>query len=273
MSKFIQTETPVSAQQTGIGMNGSENYAVTEPLKNETCNDATRLGSDSELLRLIIDENVDNSLDAWDRIYSAYRHSVNRFIRQRGFSVHEAEDLTQRFFVFLIGRGYFKKADLKRGSLETFLMVILKSFLANDWQNRHTLKRGGGFTFVSFEDLQEISGIATSVFDAGVSTEARIERDEALQILQKVILILEKEYVERGKLELFKTLEPGLIGEPDQESRQRWANSMGMSSSTLRVSLHRLRRRFGEILRSQFSQHGQTADDINQNIRHFLGRL
>src|SRR6266581_3821371 len=80
---------------------------------------------------------------ALERLCRTYWYPIYAFVRRRGADPHEAEDLTQAFFAFLLEKDTLKKVDRQKGKFRTFLLAALTNFLNNEWDKRQTLKRGG----------------------------------------------------------------------------------------------------------------------------------
>src|SRR5262245_3445698 len=90
---------------------------------------------------------------ALERLCRTYWYPIYAFIRRRGFDQHDAEDLTQEFFAFLVEKDTLKKVDRSKGKFRTFLLAALTNFLANEWDKRQTLKRGGQRQIISLDEL------------------------------------------------------------------------------------------------------------------------
>ncbi len=76
------------------------------------------------------------------------------FVRSRGYSVHDAQDLTQSFFAYLIEKKIYNRADRQKGKFRSFLLASLKNFLADSRDREQALKRGGGRDFLPLDEDQ-----------------------------------------------------------------------------------------------------------------------
>lgn len=70
--------------------------------------------------------------------------SVDAYVRRRGYSIEDAQDLTQEFFARVLERNWLARADQGKGRFRTFLLTAMERFLANEWDKVRALKRGGG---------------------------------------------------------------------------------------------------------------------------------
>src|SRR5438093_4689548 len=89
---------------------------------------------------------------AMERLCRKYWYPIYAFVRRRGSDQHEAEDLTQAFFAFLLEKETIKKVDRQKGKFRSFLLAAFTNFLNNEWDKRQTLKRGGQRQIISLDD-------------------------------------------------------------------------------------------------------------------------
>src|SRR5690348_2508417 len=89
--------------------------------------------------------------EALENLCRAYWYPLYVFVRRRGYSPEDAQDLTQDFFARLLEKNYLTKADPERGKFRTFLLGSMKNFVVNDWKRAGRLKRGGGLEFLSID--------------------------------------------------------------------------------------------------------------------------
>ncbi|HUF60448.1 MAG TPA: hypothetical protein VMN36_00105, partial [Verrucomicrobiales bacterium] len=94
----------------------------------------------------------DSAQAAMEELCRTYWRPVYSFVRARGFSKEDAQDLTQDFFSLLIFKHGLASADPARGRFRSFLMASVDNFLANQWDRSHAQKRGGGERVFSLDD-------------------------------------------------------------------------------------------------------------------------
>jgi RNA polymerase sigma-70 factor (ECF subfamily) len=209
---------------------------------------------------------------ALERLCQAYWFPIYAFTRRRGSDAHEAEDLTQSFFAFLLEKEALRKVDRCKGRFRTFLLAALTNFLANEWDKRRALKRGGEHQFVSFDDAAAEACYLKEATDS-LTPEKLFERRWAVTLMGQVFARLKQEYAAGNKAALFEKLEPALTGEVGSGAFAQWAGELGMSEGAVKVALHRLRRRFGEALRSEIAHTVSSPDEIEDEIRQLFAAV
>ncbi len=209
---------------------------------------------------------------ALERLCRGYWYPIYAFVRRRGFGHHEAEDLTQAFFAFLLEKETLKKVDRNKGKFRTFLLAALTNFLANEWDKGQTLKRGGHHQIISLDEAAA-EGLYLREAGESLTPEKLFERRWASAIIEQALGRLKQEYITGGKADVFAKLEPSLTRDVTAGSHAEWAGELGMSEGAVKVALHRLRRRFGEILRSEIAHTVSSPEEIDDEIRHLFAAI
>ncbi len=210
--------------------------------------------------------------EALAKLCAAYWPPIYAYLRRRGYSAQEAEDLTQSFFVRLLEKDYLRDARRERGKFRSFLLASLKHFLANEWDRAQAKKRGGQFQFIS---LEEITSQENGLKPQTLTPEEQFERQWALVALNHVIARLGEEYKDAGKARLFESLKDFLIGDDGLPYRQV-AVALEMSEGAVKTAVHRLRSRFRKMLRAEIAETLPRPDDqaeIDGEIRYLLKTL
>ena len=208
---------------------------------------------------------------ALEELCRMYWPPVFTFIRSMGASQVEAEDLTQGFFADFLAREDFKKPRPERGKLRSFLLGAVSHFMANDWRDRRRLKRGGGATLLSLDGLTDAghggSGICLLEPRDSLTPEALFDRQWALTLLSEVLGELRVRYEERGQAELFDRLKhvvsPGAIGGTHAEI----AEQLSMKEGAVKVAAHRLRKRYGSLLREAVADTLLDGEDVELELK------
>jgi RNA polymerase sigma factor (sigma-70 family) len=210
--------------------------------------------------------------EALVKLCRIYWMPLYSYTRRRGHSVHEAQDLTQGFFAHVLeNRGLMSVAPVK-GRFRSFLLVSLKHYLDNEWHKQRTLKRGGGKTFISWDELEPRAREAIEPSDS-LTPEKLFDREWALTLLDRVMKQLEKECVTARKGELFYRLKEYLTGDGGGPPYQEIATELSMTEGAVKVAVHRLRRRFGELVREQIERTVENPADIDDEIRELFAAL
>jgi RNA polymerase sigma-70 factor (ECF subfamily) len=197
--------------------------------------------------------------DYWYPLYS--------FVRHRGYSPHDSQDLTQAFFAQLLEKRALGCVDPEQGRFRTFLLAALKNFLANDWDRSQARKRGGGATILSLDDLTGESRFRLEP-SCNLTPERHFERQWAVTLLDQVLAALRVEYHSGGNGELFEELKTVLaVGQPD--SYAAMAARLKRSEGAIKVAVHRLRRRYRDLLRQRIAE-TVVDGEVEDEVRHLL---
>ena len=216
--------------------------------------------------------NAAEAAPALERLCRIYWYPLYAFVRRKGHDAHAAEDLTQEFFAGLFERDAFKQPQQEKGRFRTFLLTSLNFFLINEWHRRRSQKRGGTHQIISWDEAQAENFYQNEPADHA-SPEKLFERRWAFTVMNQVLARLKAEYVRDDKVELFACLEPGLTNEANPGLYAGWAKNLGMSEGAVRVAVHRLRRRFGELLRSEIAHTVATPEEVDEEIRHLFAAI
>jgi len=210
------------------------------------------------------------SEDALATLCGVYWRPLYVYVRRRGYGEHDAQDLTQAFFARLLEKNYVAQADREKGRFRSFLLASMNHFLANEWDRSSTLKRGGGATFIPWEEFND--GTQTGVASQ-LSPDHLYERQWALTLLDQVFTCLREECAAAGKGELFEALRPYLSGEKGAASHAEAAKPLGMTAGAVQVAVHRLRRRYGELLCAEIAHTVSSPGEIDEELRHLFAAL
>lgn len=177
-----------------------------------------------------------------------YWYPVYVFVRGRGYDREEAEDLTQGFFALLLEKDYLQDARRERGKFRTFLLTAVKHFLSNQRRHDQALKRGGGHVFLPLDFQDAEARYRLEPADC-MTPEKAFEKNWALTLLDRALSALRDEMAGSGKQERFERLHGFLTGSEPGLRYRDVASQLQMSESAVKVTVHRMRRRFGQLLR------------------------
>ena len=203
--------------------------------------------------------------DALAQLCQHYWYPLYAFVRSRGYDAHQAEDMTQEFFQRLIEKNYVGDADRAKGKFRTFLLTSLKNFLANEFDRRVALKRGGGKRVLSLDLIEAEKRLADLQYSSD-SAEIQFQRQWATSLLQRVLDELQSEYAQAGQSIKFDVLKQFLTS-GESESTDLVADRLSMNVSAVRVAIHRLRSRYRSMLRSEISATVTSPDEVNDEIK------
>lgn len=204
---------------------------------------------------------------ALETLCGTYWYPLYAYARRCGQVPEDAADVTQSFFAFLLEKEVFAQADPERGKLRTFLLAAMRRFMRDEWRKTQQLKRGGGLTALSIDELLAEERYAREVVDH-VTPEALYHRRWALALLERTLLDLRADYAQRGKAALFEALKPCLTDEHDAASAAEVGAQLGMAAGAVRVAVSRLRHRYRERLLQEVaaSMDAQSEAELDEEI-------
>lgn len=209
---------------------------------------------------------------ALDELCELYWYPLYAYVRRRGSSPEDAEDLTQEFFRTLLEKEYLKAADREKGRFRTFLLVALQRFLANDWDRARAQKRGGRLEHVSLDTSSAETQYQVEAASE-ISPERIYDRRWAFALLGRTMARLRAEFVASGKQDEFEQIKECLTADRGALDYGALAKRTRQSEGTLRVGIHRLRTRFREIFREEVAQTVATPTEIDAEMRHLMAAL
>jgi len=209
---------------------------------------------------------------ALSELCESYYAPVLAFIRHSGRGEEAARDLTQEFFARVLARRGLDTVEPGRGRFRSFLLGAVKHFLADQHDHTHAAKRGGGQVPLS---IQAGSGTTTTTElqipdPAGRAPDAVFDRQWALTIVQRAVDTLAGEFSTAEKSLQFEALKPWLLGEVDTLSQSAAAERLGLTEGAVKVAIHRLRRRFRELVKSEIAQTVDNPNQVQEELRYLV---
>jgi len=201
-----------------------------------------------------------------------YWYPVYAFIRRRGLSPVDAQDATQSFFAVLLEKDYVSVADPEQGRFRTFLLTAVSRFLSKQWESDRALKRGGGRPLPSIDAAVGEDRYQLEPTDDW-TPERLFERRWALTLLDRVLARLEQRYTEQGQSQLFEKLKGCLTGAEPEVSHTDLAAELQMTQGALKVAIHRLRRRYRDLLKAEIAETVAGSDEVADELDYLLAAL
>jgi RNA polymerase sigma-70 factor (ECF subfamily) len=208
---------------------------------------------------------------ALEELCRAYWYPLYAFVRYRGYSSDDAQDLTQAFFARIIEMGGFASVDRERGRFRSYLLGAMKHFLANEWHRAQTQKRGGRVQFIEWDALDPEARYAGASKQSD-DPEHLFDREWALETIAGALQALRGEMAKAGKSEQFDALKGSLTGE-DDAPREEIAARLDMSEGAVKVAVHRLRQRYRQLLRTAIAETVNNEANLNDEMRCLLAVL
>jgi RNA polymerase sigma factor (sigma-70 family) len=207
--------------------------------------------------------------DAFARLYLDYWYPLYAYVRRRGLSRSEAEDLTQDFLTRLLEKRALATLKPEGGRFRSFLLRSLDNFLANEWDRTHAQKRGSGARALSL-NLEEGESRFALEHCEHETPESLFEKRWVFTLLEHVRERLRHEYAQAHKADLFDELRVYLQSDRAGPPYAEVASRRGMSEGAVKVAVHRLRHQYGELLRHEISRTVSSAAEVDEELRALI---
>jgi RNA polymerase sigma factor (sigma-70 family) len=207
---------------------------------------------------------------ALEQLCRTYWFPLYAYVRRRGHNRQDAEDSVQAFFARFLAKNYLAGLNAERGRFRAFLLASLKHFLINEWKKSQRLKRGGGEKNLSL-DWQTADAKFQVAATNEPSPDKAFDREWALALLAKVIDALQKECEADGKAKLFEQLKIFLMAGKAESAQSETAKILGMEEGAVRVAIHRLRKRYRQLLRDEIAQTLTDPAQVDEEMRALFG--
>lgn len=209
---------------------------------------------------------------ALEKLCQVYWYPLYAYVRRRGHSPEDAQDLTQGFFAQLLEDNWLERADRTRGKFRSFLLTVMSHFLSGQWDKARAQKRGGGLAHVPVQ--LESAETRYGLEPADPATPEQIyERRWAVALLDEVLRRLREEYETDGRGNLFAILSACLVGERTSHPYAALAKQLGVSENTVKSAVHRMRQRYRQLLREEIAHTVGGPGEVEEELRHLFSVL
>ncbi|MEP6955390.1 MAG: sigma-70 family RNA polymerase sigma factor [Chthoniobacterales bacterium] len=214
--------------------------------------------------------------NALEQLCASYWPPLYTYARGRGYTTHDAQDLTQGFFAYLLAQKIYERTDRAKGKFRAFLLASFKNFLGDARDHAQALKRGGSHEFISFEEAKATRAEALFQTHGGTagaasSDDRLFERTWAETLLSTSLGNLAAAYQQEGKETLFDQLKLFLTaGAAPLPGYAELATRLAIGESTLRSHVTRLRARYREALRAEVRRTVRTDAEVDGELRELL---
>ena len=216
-------------------------------------------------------ESSRETQEALESLCRSYWYPLYAHARRLGWGPEDAQDLTQQFFARLLEHQYLQVADPERGRFRSFLLSSLDNFSKSEWRKQQAQKRGGGQWHISLDEQRDAeTRFLAEPADPATTPDRAYEKRWAITMLERVLTRLRAEFSAAGRAEQFDALKVFVWGEPGAASQVDVAARLGITPNALGVAVHRLRRRFGELLREEIAQTVATPAEVDDELRHLI---
>jgi RNA polymerase sigma-70 factor (ECF subfamily) len=212
------------------------------------------------------------SVQALACLCERYWYPLYAYVRRRGYTAEQAQDLTQEFFARVLEKRYIDRADRSKGRFRTFLLCSLNCFLFDEADRSRALKRGGSHPPLPFEfrDGEEMYRREPSHTE---TPERIFERRWAHATLERVLARLRAEFVTGKEPAHFERLKGFLLGGEADLPYAVVAKELAITEGALKVAVHRLRKRYRAVLRAEIAETVSDPGEIDGEIRYLANAL
>lgn len=207
--------------------------------------------------------------EAMGQLYRDYWQPVCALIRMRGYGPEDAEDIAQDFLISCIEKERFSGITREGGRFRSFLLTGLKNFLANEWDRRTALKRGGKQRPISMEE-NDLDDRLPQNNDHGLPPDQAFDRQWAETMVDRCLSRLRSELIRRGRSTWWEWVRPALQGEGTSKPYAEIAAEVNLSEGAIKVAIHRMRSRYGEILREEIRRTVARDEDIPEELNYLI---
>jgi RNA polymerase sigma-70 factor (ECF subfamily) len=210
--------------------------------------------------------------EALSGLCRAYWLPLFVYVRRRGYSAHDAEDMTQSFFADLLARGAIRRADPARGRFRTFLLTSLTNFIHNARDHALAARRGGNVERLSF-DSAEAAGALASIEGDDLTPDRAFDRCWAVAVLDRALQRLRAEQQRADKAAWFERVRSFLQSTAEPGDYDEIAKEFGLTKNAVAVAIHRLNARYRELIRAEIAQTVSGVDEVESELRDLLGSV
>jgi RNA polymerase sigma factor (sigma-70 family) len=213
---------------------------------------------------------------ALGELCKTYWRPTFAFICRRGYSVPDAQDLTQDFFLMVLEGDLLKRADPNRGRFRSLLLKALQNFLVDNTIRKRARKRGGDMKFVSWDEwmAEAPSHLSVSAQEAEKWPAEKIyDVRWAATAVEHALRHLGEECEARGRRRVFDVLSDYLAAERRDVSYQKLSKSLGVPEAAVKRLVHQLRQRFRTLLRDEVAQTVEKPGDVDDELRYLCAAL
>jgi RNA polymerase sigma-70 factor (ECF subfamily) len=205
--------------------------------------------------------------EALNRLCTAYWYPVYAYVRRKGHTEQDAEDLVQAFFFHVLERNLLGSADRTKGKFRSFLLGSLNYFLANHYAFERAQKRGGGAVVISLDAKTGEERYALEPVN-DLSPEKLFERRWALDLHEQAVTHLRDDYTRQGKAEVFDGLKPFLTTQTDSGDYVALARQLNMTPGAITTAANRLRNRYGDFITAEIARTVASPEDVPSERRY-----
>jgi len=203
---------------------------------------------------------------ALDEFCDIYWYPLYLFARRKGYSAEDAKDVTQALFQKLLDGDGLQGLDRGAGRVRSFLLQSLRNLMIGEWKKSQAQRRGGGAHHVSIDAEQGESRFRVEP-STDITPESEYERHYVCALLQQTAQRLKGEFEKAGRPHVFAALSEHIGGE-GSKTYAEISGELGMTVSSLKVTVHRMRARFRKLLIEEIEETVATPEEVDDEVAH-----
>ena len=217
------------------------------------------------LVQIVKGDDRKKAAEALEDICSRYWYPVYAYLRRSGHDAEDAEDLTQMLFQKLVADDAIREVRQERGRLRSFLIGTLRRVMSREARHNGAAKRGGNLTVISLDESMADERYSHEPADK-LDPERLYDRAWAMQLLESVRLGLRQSFVRNKRLKDYEILESYLGWEDAPAPYAELGERLGSNENAARVLVHRLRKKFRQLLEAEVSKTVVNPEDIAEEL-------
>jgi len=198
-----------------------------------------------------------------------YWRPIFAFVSRSGYSIEDAQDLTQDFFLMVLEGHLLGRADPNKGRFRSLLLKALKDFLHDARDKRKARKRGGDVQFIRWDEwMAEFpSQFSISAGDSETwPAEKLFDVRWAATVVEHALHRLGEECERRGRRRVFDVLRSCLGAEREDVSYSNFAKALGLPESSVKRLVHQMRKRYRALLREEVADTTAGPDQVDDEL-------
>lgn len=244
---------------------------MTEPflMDNDRINRARFQTTRWSVVLRVKDADNREAEEVWNELARVYWYPLYAFCRRKGSNDHDAQDLTQAFFVHLLNGNRFESISPEKGRFRTYLLRMFENFLSNQHRDANRLVRGGGQTILSLEQMDADARFSQSRV-SNDSPDRAFDREWAVALLDRVKQRLFEQYERRKQSELFAAIRPHLLPRANESSYADLGRQLQLSPAAVGMAITRMRTRYRNILLEEVAATLERPEDLEDELRTLM---
>lgn len=210
--------------------------------------------------------------EALEKLCRTYWLPLYAYVRRKGHTCEDAQDMTQEFFARFLAKNSFGRARPERGRFRSFLLTSMQNFLAHEWQRARAEKRGGGRSLLRWDELAPENHYQLEA-SSELTPDKVFDQRWALTLFQRALARLRQEFTAAGKGAQFDRLKGYLSSEAGENAYAEVAAQLNMTPRAIAVAVHRLRQRYGQVVREEIAHTVSSSADIEDELRLLIALM